>query len=528
MSDIIKWFDSPLYRWIDQSKFKESAAVLRDHMSVREMTRLLKPAANLTLKSVTFYPAGMYDDPERTKLTNVGDFWEVKIDQNVGNGHTAAMRVYLPVRWNGRFMGIAGGGTNNEIDWFTAPRFNVLTWPIALKNGYACAVTDNDSGTRLNCDWGFKPDGTLEWDHIESFIHTALHEATVWGKKIVAAAYEQAPVKNYLHGTSGGGRQVLTEAVRYPEDYDGLWADGPAVYHLDLVFASLWAVIVEENEHHVVPLEKYQAAYALARADETIGDQPFDITKGCFRRYLDKLIGMDTAAGPITRKDLYVMVKTWRGPFTKDGVRMAYGYGPTIRQWPLATGNPLYGYFRRQDDGRLIVMPIAAQVIRWMTGNPDLDIHDLSYADFETLWRNRSRFKCLDFTASDLTAFAKRGGKLIITQGTGDPVVPFEAAFDYYRDMSDHFPSEKIMNDSIRMFVEPFAGHSILDWSGPAVALSDGMAALTRWTETGKAPDRLPAQRYDFDHDCPVQNDIIPPYNDWAYRRKYQTLTRSF
>ena len=155
-------------------------------------------------------------------------------------------------------------------------------------------------------------------------------------------------------------------------------------------------------------------------------------------------------------------------------------------------------------DGRLLEMPISAQILRWLTADPKMDIHDLSYADFEALWERRHEHPEWDFTRSDLSAFAARGGKLIITQGTGDPVVPFVNTFDYVKDMAVHFESPEAFADTCRLYRMPFAGHSILDWSGPAVSLADGMAGLVDWVEKGEAPDTLPIVRYDFDHDMPL------------------------
>ena len=65
------------------------------------------------------------------------------------------------------------------------------------------------------------------------------------------------------------------------------------------------------------------------------------------------------------------------------------------------------------------------------------------------------------------------------------------------------------MADACRLYRMPYAGHSILDWSGPAVSLADGMAALTDWVEKGEAPDTLPIQRYDFDHDMALITGTI-------------------
>ena len=525
MNQVTRWFDHPLYRWMDEQAFSDMEGVLRANCRDSVIEAVLDGFENISLESIEYYPAGTYSEPEKTVLDNIPDFWLIRMRQRVAKKHTGTFRVYLPILWNGRFMGMAGAGTNNEVDWFSSVTFNVISWPMALKNGYACGVSDNDTGIRLDCTWGFDREGKLEWDHVEAWAYSTLHEMTVAAKKIVETVYEEDILASYMHGTSGGGREVITEAALFPEDYDGLWADGPAVNYLDLQFACLWAAVVEANEKHLVPISKYRKAREILLSDPQRCDLPFDSRQIIWMEYISGLLGVMTEDGPISREDLKVMVKTWDGPFSSDGKRMAYGFGPVIRQWPEGTDNPLYGYFKRKEDGRLVLMPIAEQSLRWFTGKPDLDVHSLSYKEFEYIYKNcRKAFSRYDFNDADFSALAKRGGRLMITHGTGDCIVPYQAAIDYYNLIMDHFPSEKIMNEAVRLYMPEMAGHSILNWTGPAVAISVGMAALTAWTEKGITPDSIPTVQYNFTEDRPVKEDSVEPFALWKYRRKIRRL----
>lgn len=525
MNRVTRWYEHPLYHWMDEADFSDMGKVLAEQCTKERIEKAIAFCDSVELESVEFYPAGTYEEPGKTRLDNISDFYLIRMKQRVAKRHVGTLRVYLPVHWNHRFMGIAGAGTNTEVDWFTAVTFNVISWPMALKNGYACAVADNDTGIRLDCTWGFDEKGNLEWDHIEAWAYKTTHEMTLCAKAIMKASYGELPMASYMHGTSGGGRQVITEAVKYPEDYDGLWADGPAINHFELAFGCLWAAVVEANEGHVVALSKYKAAFDLAVSDPKKKDYPFDSRDIVWMEFINQLNGMQTEDGPITRQDLQVMVKTWDGPFFKDGKRMAYGYGPAIRQWPIETGNQMYGYFKRTETGRLGLMPIGEQMLRWFSGNPKLDIHSLSYEEYEKLYfDSKKAFRRYDFNENDYSAFAARGGKLMITQGTGDCVVPYQATIDYYNNALDYFPSERIMNDSFRMYMPYLAGHSILDWSGPAVACSVGMEMLTRWVEKGEAPDAIPTVRYDFQKDEPVKESQVEAFHQWHYKQSLQQV----
>ncbi len=520
MNATTKWFEHPLYLWMNKNDFSSMDRALEQGCTEEVVEGVLQNFENVELKEIRFYPAGTYREPEKTVLDNIDDFYLISMTQKVSKNHTGTFRVYLPVKWNHRFMGIAGAGSNNEVDWFTSVTFNVISWPMALMNGYACAVADNDTGIRLDCTWGFDDQGQVEWDHIEAWAYQTLHEMTVCAKALTEAAYGQKIIASYMHGTSGGGRQVISEALHFPEDYDGVWADGPSIDYLDLTFACLWAAVVEANEKHIVALEKYQAAFDLATSDPNMKDFPFDSRDIIWMDFINKLLDLDTPAGPITRRDLQVMVKTWDGPFTRNGKRMAYGFGPAIQQWPVDTVHTFYGYLQRKEDGLYGLMPIAEQNIRWFTGNPDFDLRTCSYEEYERIYLEcRKAFSRYDFNETDFSAYAARGGKLIITHGTGDCVIPYQYAIDYYNRILDHFPSEKIMNDSVRLYMPYLAGHSILDWSGGAVACAVGMRALTEWTEHGIASDILPVVRYDFIHDEPARKGQVESFNQWKFRK---------
>ena len=99
-------------------------------------------------------------------------------------------------------------------------------------------------------------------------------------------------------------------------------------------------------------------------------------------------------------------------------------------------------------------------------------------------------------------------------------MVPYQSAIDYYQNILEHFPSEKIMKDSVRMYMPDMAGHSILDWSGPAVSCADGMKALTLWTEQGLVPEKLPTVRYDFRNDIPRIQSTVKAFDQWHHRKE--------
>ncbi len=96
--------------------------------------------------------------------------------------------------------------------------------PDAQARGYAVATTD--MGRQL-----VEGEDPREWIHDEQWRvdwqYRATHRATLLAKEVIAVAYGQAQEYAYFRGCSTGGRQGLTEALMFPDDYDGVIADPP-------------------------------------------------------------------------------------------------------------------------------------------------------------------------------------------------------------------------------------------------------------------------------------------------------------
>ena len=110
----------------------------------------------------------------------------------------------------------------------------------------------------------------------------------------------------------------------------------------------------------------------------------------------------------------------------------------------------------------------------------------------------------------DLSAFARRGGKLILYHGWADGIISPVGSIDYYsRIIGQGVRREQFA----RLFLVPGMGHcatgpgatdigQMMDVRQADAARDDILEALERWTEGGVAPDRLIAgktpQEYSF------------------------------
>jgi feruloyl esterase len=66
-------------------------------------------------------------------------------------------------------------------------------------------------------------------------------------KLVVRAARGQLPSHAYFEGCSTGGQQALSEAQRYPGDYDGIVAGDPGHNRVRLILGFLWSWIATHD-----------------------------------------------------------------------------------------------------------------------------------------------------------------------------------------------------------------------------------------------------------------------------------------
>jgi pimeloyl-ACP methyl ester carboxylesterase len=78
--------------------------------------------------------------------------------------------------------------------------------------------------------------------------YRSLHVMTETSKLIVRDAQGRFADRAYFVGCSSGGHQALTEAQRYPDDYDGIIAGDPANNRIRQTFAFLHSWIATHDK----------------------------------------------------------------------------------------------------------------------------------------------------------------------------------------------------------------------------------------------------------------------------------------
>ena len=384
--------------------------------------------------------------------------------------------------WNGRFEGVGGGG-------FSGGSANGVVPPVG--QGYAAGSTDtgHEGGSG---SFALDSTGHLNWLLIRDNAYLGIHEMTVTGKALVNAFYGTPANHAYWNGCSTGGRQGLSEAQRYPTDYDGILSGAPAINWTKLHMEQMWGTVVMLAAKHPVEQCKFAAAQAAAvtacDAADGVKDGVIENPRAC--TYDPKaLVGTSTPCGDFTGADADVIRKIWQGPRRQDGSFLWYGLqrGGDFTGLSSTGGTPLVP---RPN-------PITMEWWRFfLNQNPQWDYMNLTPASYEQYWdQSVEEFSSVLATDNpDLAAFRDRGGKIILWHGWSDQLIYPEGTIDYYQRVEKQMGGAENTSKFARLFLAPGVGHCA---GGPGPQPQGQFDAVVRWVEEGKAPDTLQAVKRD-------------------------------
>jgi feruloyl esterase len=389
----------------------------------------------------------------------------------------------LPTNWNGKLLGLGGGGWAGNIRMETAAQ--------GLQKGYATAQTNggHDVSNVWETAWAANPEAATDFSYRAILVMTDL------GKQVVAKYYGQAHKRAYFQGCSTGGRQGLMEVQRYPKDYDGVIAGAP-VYTLTTQTTS-----VVRNQVLSVPgasltdaqLKRVNEA-ALAACDEKDGlvDGVVTDPRACSFDPASLQCGSGPDANCLSAVQVKTIQALYSGRKNASGEVVAYG---------LTRGSeaawPVYISTRAPADSTAWLNGGAGQGLGGLRaqlfGNPDFDLKAFDpERDYRTL--RASRFAA-EYEAKDpdISPFINSGGKLLMWHGMDDPGPSALQTIDYYGRMrAATAPKVKSLDASAQLFLLPGVYHCR---GGPGADDVDFVEALDQWVEHGRAPTAMKATR---------------------------------
>jgi len=183
-----------------------------------------------------------------------------------------------------------------------------------------------------------------------------------------------------------------------------------------------------------------------------------------------------------------------------NGVQTFGMWTPTTD--PSGSGLILPNRFRGQEGApenapmhsHLGVLGVTGFLMKNVNANP------LDYVEGGALNARRIELSdWLDGTNPDLTAFARRGGKMIVAIGTNDTLASPGSQLDYYQAVIDKMGRAQV-DAFARLFVIPQTGHGLngtsysVDGDGKSIPTApipstwDRVSLLINWVERGVAP----------------------------------------
>ena len=379
------------------------------------------------------------------------------------------IEVWLPesAAWNGKILGTGNGGYSGALGYADMER--------GLRLGYAVAGSDTGhAGSDLKFGLGH-PEKINDW------AWRAVHVMTDTAKLIVRSYYGRFAAQSYFSGCSTGGQQALTEAQRFPRDYDGILAGAPGNNRVRLNVGFLWSWLAANRDATAaLPASKLpllQRAVVAACDDlDGVKDGIIGDPRACrFDPAALECRDADTSAC-LTKAQVTAVRAIYDGAKNpRTGERLYSG-------WERGSEAGWTGYFVGQRE------PARLDFWRyWVFDDPNWNFRsfdfdrDVAYAD--------SRVAFLTANDPDLSRFQNRGGKLLIYQGWADPVVPPEDTIRYYESLIRSAGRDRT-SDTARLFLIPGMGHCS---GGPGPSTFDGLAALDTWVSQGTAPSRIVA-----------------------------------
>jgi feruloyl esterase len=409
-------------------------------------------------------------------------------------------QVNLPTQWNGRYLQFGGGGFNGVlVTGLGLPPSAHPDRPAPLARGFVTAGTDsghqNAPGVPLQAF-------ALNDEALLNFAHASYKKLRDVAVELVKRRYRRAPVRSYFVGSSEGGREGLVMAQRYPADFDGIYSRVPVLNWTALQVAGTRVGLAQFGDGWLSP-EKVKLVHdaVLEACDglDGLGDGIVSDYEGCARSF--DAGRLRCTAGPAPDCLSEAQLKAVQALHTPTEFR--FSLANDVRAYPAwgrggenapGTG-PVGGWRSWQTGAAPPSVPAAPQSSRaWLYGSGAIQYfvaRDAAYDPRrfnpeEFVGRLRQVSALMDATDPDLSAFAARGGRLVIAEHMADYAQSPYAGIEYAKAVRERMGREKA-DDFLRLYVTPGADHMGVG----APSSVDMLLVLIAWVERGEAPGDL-------------------------------------
>jgi feruloyl esterase len=439
------------------------------------LASLALPNTKITLAQTV--PGGSFAAPGATNpMQNLPAFCRVAATLAPSSDSDIRMELWLPMAgWNQKFQGVGNGG------WAGSITYGAMA--AALRRGYATSSTDTGhQGPVTSAEFAL--------GHPEKMVDYAWrseHELTVKSKAIIKAFYNQDPKFSYWTGCSGGGKQGLAEAQKFPEDYDGI-VSGASAYDLVPLHAA-WiriAQVAHKSEASYIPPEKYSLIHnAVLEACDALDGAKDGLLENPLKCKFDpKVLLCKSGDGPSCLTAPQVEAATEIFSPTRNSktnkVMMAPLLAGSESAWGVLAG-PLTDNAPASRESSVAVNTYKY----WIFKDPKWDYKTLNFdKDIDFAYKADNGLNSTN--DPDIRPFFARKGKLLMYHGWSDQIVPPQHSVNYFESVRK--TTGAAANDSLRLFMVPGMEHC---GGGAGPNNFDYVTAMEQWVEQGKAPTEM-------------------------------------
>jgi len=425
-------------------------------------------------------------------------------------------RVALPTAWNGKALMFGGGGFDGTIPGVAGNVPNGPTdQPTPLGRGYATFASD--SGHQANALGSQDGSSFVNDEAVRNFGGDAIKKTRDAAIFLINARYAAgAPGRAYFAGGSTGGREALAAIQRWPADWNGAiawypaWNDAAALLFGQKVSRTLAQPGAYPNtaKKGLIFQAAMQACDGLdGVVDGLISNQvkceaTFDpataILNGAPVRCPGGADTGNTCLSDAQINALKTLDSGARFNFQLASGETGYpGYNVWGSDLGRASSSPLQptvtflalGTVAPADpmpaSGTPYIGPLLDQWVKFAVTR-DAAFHSLTLdPENPGAWAGRiSELSTQLDTSTDISAFAARGGKLLLAHGMSDVLVSTRATEQYYQRLQAQM-TPAYVDTFARYYEVPGLGHAV---SSVFNGTWDSLTALENWVEKAVAP----------------------------------------
>jgi feruloyl esterase len=491
--------------------------VAAEASSCADLLNLKLPHAKLTEAQVV--PSGGYKEPgnnsQHHDYSDLPSFCRVHGFSTPVPDSKIGFEIWLPLqRWSGRLHMVGNGAYESDIYW-------AQLGDRIRQNDVGVATDTGHDGQELTFGIGH-PEKIVDWGQ------RAVHESVAAAKLVLRAYFDRDADHSYFSGCSTGGDEALSEAQRYPSDFDGIIAGDPGNDRTALNMAFLWQFeknhLQNDNNHPILDVGDLKLLHnaVMAKCDRIDGVQDGVIGDPQSCRFDLNVLRCTELKheGCLSNEKLQAIREMYAGP--RDGVTghpIYPGYPFGSEAVEVRANDPLPGWTGYWNNPRKPDEPQRVDFFRyWVFNNPSWNWWNFDWHADPNIALSKMADK-VDATSPDLREFSRRGGKIIMFMGWADPVGSALEAIDYYHQVEDFTanhsktPSAEAETQKfLRLYMIPGMGHcaggpgatnfsTATRDSTPPVrdAKHDMLIALENWVEKERPPETLIGTHYSDD-----------------------------